>query len=61
MENRPASLPILKSKNPELFFDLMANMVRKMLGTSADGVVYYEHCGNDERTWRTLHAAHSSA
>lgn len=58
VENPPAPLPIAKVKQPELFFELMGTMVGKMLNSSADGIVYYEHCGNDARTWKTLRAAH---
>ena len=58
VEDPPGPLPIAKADQPDLFFELMGTMVRRMLATSADGIVYYEHCGNDERTWRTLRGAH---
>lgn len=59
MENPPGPLPIYKAAQPERFFELMGTMTRKMLNSSADGIVYYEHCGNDERTWKTLRNAHA--
>ena len=61
LENPPAPLPIGKAQQPDLFFELMGTMARKILETSADGIVYYEHCGNDERTWQTLRTAHEAA
>ncbi len=61
VKNPPAPLPIAKGDQPDMFFGLMGRMVRGMLGTSADGIVYYEHCGNDERTWETLREAHGLA
>jgi uncharacterized lipoprotein YddW (UPF0748 family) len=57
MENPPAKLPITKKDQPDLFFQLMHDMTLKMLNTSADGIFYYEHCGNDQRTWNTLKSA----
>lgn len=58
MEDSPYPLPITKAHQPGQFFELMGTMVSKMLKTSADGVFYYENAGNDERTYRTLRAAH---
>ena len=60
VEDAPAPLPIAKTEHPGMFFSLMQTMVAKMLRSSADGIVYYEHCGNDERTWQTLRDAHGS-
>jgi len=58
LESPPQPLPISREEDPGAYFELMGTMVRKMLDTSADGLVYYEHCGNDDRTWKTLRAAH---
>ena len=58
LEDSPYPLPVKKAEQPDRFFDLMGTMVGKMLKTSADGVFYYENAGNDERTYRTLRAAH---
>jgi hypothetical protein len=59
MEDPPAPLPITKADQPELFFELMGDMARRMLESDADGVVYYEHAGNDARTWKALRAVHA--
>jgi len=32
----------------------MEQMTLHMLHTSADGVFFYEHAGNDDRTWKTI-------
>ena len=58
VEDPPAALPIVKTEQPDLYFELMDSMVRKMLDSTADGIAYYEHAGNDERTWHTLRSAH---
>ena len=50
-------LPISRSEHPDAFFGLMGTMVRKMLDSSADGIAFYEHCSNDDRTWDTIGAA----
>lgn len=57
VENPPRPLPIRKNEAPDAFFGLMGRMVRKMLDSSADGIAFYEHCGNDNRTWDTIAAA----
>jgi hypothetical protein len=57
MENPPNPLPIEKSKNPDFFFSLMEQITIKMLNTTADGVFFYEHCGNDQRTWQAIQSA----
>jgi len=57
MENPPCKLPITKKDNPDVFFSLMENMTFKMLNTTADGVLFYDHPGNDERTWKALRNA----
>ena len=61
LENSPEPPPIRKDKDPETFFHLMGEMTEKILRSSADGVFFYEHCGNDERTWQTIAAAKRSA
>jgi len=54
LENLPRPLPIRKDEDPDTYFDLMRDMTAKMLKSSADGLFFYEHCGNDDRTWRAL-------
>ena len=53
----PKPLPIRKDEDPDAFFELMGTMIRKMLASSADGIAFYEHCSNDDRTWDTIAAA----
>ena len=60
LENPPRPLPIRKDEDPDTYFDLMRDMTAKMLKSSADGVFFYEHCDNDDRTWRTLAQAAQS-
>ena len=57
VENPPKPLPIGKVDDPDAFFALMGEMTEKMLRSTADGVFFYEHCGNDPRTWETVAAA----
>lgn len=57
VEDSPKPLPIAKAEDPDAFFGLMGKMTTLMLRSSADGVLFYEHAGNDERTWRTIAAA----
>ena len=57
VENPPKPLPIRKDEDPDLFFALMQEMTTRMLNTTADGVFFYEHAGNDDRTWRSIVAA----
>jgi uncharacterized lipoprotein YddW (UPF0748 family) len=61
LENPPKPLPIRRDDDPETFFQLMGDMAEKMLKGSADGLFFYEHCGNNERTWRTISAARGAA
>ena len=61
MENAPKPLPVAKKDDPETFFHLMQTMTEKMLTTMADGVFFYEHCGNDERTWQAISSAKNAA
>ncbi len=61
VENPPKPLPISKEKDPDIFFPLMSQMAEKMLRSSADGVFFYEHAGNDRRTWEALAAAKRAA
>jgi len=57
MENPPYELPVTKKYHPEAFFSLMEDMTAKMLNTTADGVCFYDHPGNDERTWKAIRNA----
>ena len=61
VENPPKPLPIGKADDPDTFFALMGEMTEKMLRSTADGVFFYEHCGNDHRTWETIAAAKRAA
>ena len=61
VENPPKPLPISKEKDPDIFFPLMSQMAEKMLRSSADGVFFYDHAGNDRRTWEALAAAKRAA
>lgn len=61
VENPPKPLPILKKEDPDNYFGLMGNMIQKMLKTSADGISFYEHSGNDDRTWKTIAEARKAA
>jgi len=54
LENPPRPLPICKDKDSDIYFGLMRDMTVKMLESSADGLFFYEHAGNDDRTWRAL-------
>ena len=61
MKNPPKALPIPKIDDPETFFRLMREMTARMLTGSADGVFFYEHCGNDDRSWEAISAARKDA
>ena len=61
VENPPRPLPIVKAEDPDAFFGLMGKMIGKILKSSADGIAFYEHCGNDDRTWETIAAAVKAA
>jgi len=61
MAHAPQPLPIRKEEDPDVFFGLMRDMTQKMLRSDADGVLFYEHCGNDDRTWNALREAKKAA
>jgi len=57
LENAPNPLPFRKADDPEMFYALQEDIIRKMLNTSANGIFFYEHCGNEDRGWKTIRQA----
>jgi uncharacterized lipoprotein YddW (UPF0748 family) len=50
--------PPRRDHQPE---SLMETMIGKILGTSADGIVYYEHASSGPGTWKAMRRAHDAA
>ena len=57
LDDSPARMPVHRDKNPEGFFQVLGEATRRMLATSADGILFYEHRGADDRTWETIRSA----
>jgi len=54
LKNPPAPLPILESKQPQLYYQIVSETTRKILGSAADGVFYYEAGGNTKSLYDAI-------
>ena len=57
LKRPPAPLPITRAKQPELYFQVLADVTRNILDSSADGVFYYEAGDNGPPTWNSIRRA----
>ena len=57
LKRPPAPLPITKAKQPKLYFQILSDVTRNILNSSADGIFYYEAGNQGQPTWSAIRRA----
>ncbi|HZQ21626.1 MAG TPA: hypothetical protein VFA89_02405 [Terriglobales bacterium] len=54
LKKPPAPLPILKDKQPDLYYKIVHDVTQNIVNSSADGVFYYEAYEKDDALYRAI-------